>query len=237
MKAVFAAVLLTLFAAPAWADEAPPPTIDITAEAEVRVVPDLATVSASVVTDGATAQAAMAANAKKMAAARDALIAAGVDEADIQTSGLHLNPEYTYDPKEPGRPGRIANYKAVNSLDVRFKDLKKTGPTLDALVQAGMNQISGPGFSVADPDKALDAARKEAVKKAQSRAALYAEALGVKLKRVLSVTETMPGGGVPPPMPMMKMAMAEMAASADTSVAPGQMTLRVGVMLRYEISQ
>jgi uncharacterized protein YggE len=127
----------------------------------------------------------------------------------------------------------------MNSLDIRFKDIKKTGATLDALVNAGANQISGPSFSIDNPDALLDTARRAAVKKAQDRAHLYATALGTTIKRVISMTEGDTRGSMPPPMPMAKMAyeMAAAPAVADTSVAPGQLSLRASVTIRYELGE
>ena len=203
--------------------------LDVSATGEVTRVPDLAIISAGVQTLQPTATAAIEENATRMQRVRAALKGAGIDDKDIQTSSVGLNPEYQYDQNQPPR---LTGYRASNSVNVKFRDLKRTGAILDALVTEGANQISGPNLTIDKPESALDEARTKAIANGRARADLYARALGMRVVRLISVSE---GGGynVPPPMPMVMMARAE--GSADTKIDPGTQQLQVNVSMSFEL--
>jgi uncharacterized protein len=225
---VFASMIpTTLFAA----EVAPmPQTLNISATAEVRAVPDTAMISAGVVTQSPTAKAAMQANATRMGAVMDAIKAAGVEAKDIQTTGINLQPQYRY---AENQPPVVTSYQASNNVNVRIRKIDGIGPVMDALVAKGANQINGPTFTLANEEAALDQARKEAVARARKRADLYADAAGLRVKRILSISE---GGNMAQPMPMMRaMAMENKQAMADTPVAPGETSLSVTVNMMFEL--
>ncbi len=204
--------------------------LDISATGEVTRVPDVAIISTGVVTRAPTATGAIRQNAARMERVRSALRQAGVADKDIQTSSLSLNPEYHY---EQNKAPRLTGYQASNQVSVRFRDIGDTGKILDALVAEGANQISGPSLTIDKPEEALDEARLKAIANGRARADLYARALGMRVVRLLSVSE---GGGyaVPPPMPMY--ARAE-AASMDeqTKIDPGEQKVQVGVNMSFEL--
>jgi uncharacterized protein YggE len=135
--------------------------LDVVATGEVARTPDIATISAGVVTQSATPSAALSDNAARMAASIAALRRAGVADRDIQTSALSLSPQYRY---QENSPPVITGYQASNQVTVRFRDVKRAGPILDTLVAQGANQINGPTFSVDKPEPALDEARTRAVR-------------------------------------------------------------------------
>ena len=204
--------------------------LDINATGEVVRVPDLATISAGVVSRSPTASGAMRDAANRMARVRDALKRAGIADRDIQTSNISLSPNYTY---AKDQPPRISGYSASNQVTVRFRDLASTGSILDALVAEGANQISGPNLSIDKPEGALDEARAKAVAIARARAELYARSLGMRVVRVVSVSES-GGYAPPPPMPPMVM-MAERSQAADTRIDPGEQKLQVSVSMTFEL--
>jgi uncharacterized protein len=204
--------------------------LDVNATGEVTRVPDLAIISAGVQTLLPTATAAIEQNAARMERVRAALKRAGIEDKDIQTSSINLNPEYQYD---QNRPPRLTGYRATNTVNVRFRDLKRTGAILDALVAEGSNQISGPNLTIDKPESALDEARAKAIANGQARAGLYARALGMRVVRLLSVSES-GGYAMPPPMPMVQM-MAERSAGADTKIDPGTQQLQVSVSMSFEL--
>ncbi len=204
--------------------------LDVSATGEVTRVPDLATISAGVTTRAATAGAALQQAATRMARVRAALKRAGIEDRDIQTSNISLNPEYRY---VENQPPRIVGYSASNQLSVRFRDIANAGAILDALVAEGANQINGPTLSIDKPEAALDEARARAVASGRARAELYARALGLRVVRVVIVSESGGSYPVPPPMPMM-MARGE-AASADTKVDPGEQRLQVTLAMTFEL--
>ncbi|MFL6739166.1 MAG: SIMPL domain-containing protein [Sphingomicrobium sp.] len=204
--------------------------LDVSATGEVTRVPDLAIISAGVQTLKPTATAAIEENAARMERVRAALERAGIEDKDIQTSNLSLNPEYQYD---QNRPPRLTGYRASNTVNVKFRDLKRTGAILDALVAEGANQINGPSLTIDKPESALDEARTKAIANGRLRADLYARALGMHVVRLISVSEG-GGYGVPPPMPMVAM-MAERSADATSKIDPGTQQLQVSVSMSFEL--
>ncbi|HEY0270375.1 MAG TPA: SIMPL domain-containing protein [Sphingomonas sp.] len=218
-------------AGPARADPPAPAgtRLAIAATGEVTRQPDVATLGAGVVTQAASAAAALADNARRMAAATAALRRAGIADKDIRTATLSLQPRYRY---ADNQPPAITGYQASNQLSVTFHDIAKAGAILDTLVGQGVNQISGPDFAVEHPEAALDEARANAIHIAQARAQLYAKAAGLSVRRIVSISES--GTDMPqPPRPMVMM-MAR-AKSADTELAPGDQKLAVTVQVSFEL--
>jgi uncharacterized protein YggE len=203
--------------------------LEISATGEATRVPDIAIISAGVVTRGATAKAALQQNAARMERVRAALKRAGIADRDIQTANINLNPEYRY---VENQPPRLTGYSASNQLNVRFRDIASTGDILDALVAEGANQINGPSLSIDKPEQALDEARGKALTVGRARAELYARSLGMRVVRLLSVSETGREYGGPRPMVMMAEAR---AASADTKIDPGEQKLEVTLAMTYEL--
>lgn len=178
------------------------PALNLSAYGEVKVAPDMATLTFGVMTEAVAAQAAMADNARRMTEVFAALRRAGIEPRDIQTSGLNLSAQYDY---QPDQPPRLRGYQASNRVTVNILDLERVGTVADAVVAAGVNQIDGIGFGLRDPRAAEDQARVLAVRALQGKARLYAEALGVELGAIRSLNE---GGGYSPPPPMPVFAMA-----------------------------
>ena len=102
---------------------------------------------------------------------------------------------------------------------------------LDALVAQGANQIEGPNLSVGEPDAALDEARTDAVKRARARADLYARAAGLRVLRIVSITEAGQDAGGPGQPPML-MARA-MAMKADTPIVAGEKDITATLQVRF----
>lgn len=203
--------------------------LDVSAEGAVTRAPDIATISAGVVTQALTASAAMQENASRMSATVAALKATGVADRDIQTGSLSLSPQYRY---AENKAPEITGYQASNQVSVRFRDVKRAGKILDTLVAQGANQINGPVFSVEKADAAIDEARVAAIKTARARADLYAQAAGLKVKRILSISESQ--GYAPPPYPV-PMMMSARAEKADTAIEPGEQKLSVNVSVSFEL--
>ena len=206
--------------------------LDISATGEVTRVPDLAIISAGVQTLQPTATGAIEENANRMERVRAALKRAGIADKDIQTSAINLNPEYRY---VENQPPRLTGYRATNSVNIKFRDLKRTGAILDALVAEGANQINGPSLTIDKPDEAYDEARANAIKVGRARAELYARALGKRVVRLLSVSES-GGYRMPPPMPYAaEAAQVGMARSAKTEIDPGTQQLEVSLAMSFEL--
>lgn len=225
------AVLLLAAAVPAAAQEVRPiagTRLDVVANGEVTRVPDIVRINAGVVTQAPTATDAIRQNAERMERVRSALRSAGIADRDIQTSTLNLNPNYRY---AENQPPQLIGYQATNEVNVRFRDIARTGAILDALVAQGANQINGPTLGIDRPETALDEARTAAVAQARARADLYARTLGMRVVRVLSVSEA-GAGAMPPPRPMARGMVANQAA---TEIVPGEQTLTVALTVSFEL--
>lgn len=224
-----------VLAVPAMAHDAAdgPGQISVSATGNSYQAPDLATVSAGVVTQAPTAQDAMSANAAQMSAIFDALKSAGIQRRHIQTSQLSLNPQYDY--KQNRNQPRITGYEARNTVSARSEDLSQVGPMIDALVTAGANNINGVNFGIKDSVAAKSDARKSAIEEARRKAGEMAAASGVSLGRILSVSESTHGAR---PMPqMMGRAMAMESMDVATPISGGEQTLSVTVNMVFEISE
>ena len=207
-----------------------PTQFALSADGEVSVTPDIVTLQLGVNVTGRTAAEALKANAQKMTAAIAALKAAGVAAKDIQTSRLSLGAQYAY---EQGQAPRLTGYQASNSVSAVIRDTVKAGAVVDAVTAAGANEISGVSFDIADRHAAEDQARRAAVKALQAKAALYAEATGLHILRLASLSEG--GGEVFQPQPVMLKAMAMRAESAPTPLEAGDLRVRISISGVYEL--
>ena len=203
--------------------------VDISATGSVSRVPDLAIISAGVMTRSTTASGAIADNAARMERVRAALRRAGIADRDIQTSAINLNPDYRY---QDNQPPVLTGYQASNTVSVKFRDIRNAGAILDALVAQGANQINGPSLTIDKPEAAYDEARTKALAVGRARAERYARSLGMRVVRLLSVSES---GGYRPPMPMAMMAQAERSSDAKTSIDPGTQDLEVSLAMSFEL--
>lgn len=208
------------------------PSLNLSAYGEAKTAPDMAVINFGVMTEAATAAEAMSQNSARMTEVLAALRRAGVEERNIQTSGLNLQPQYDY---RENQPPRLRSYQAINRVTVKLYQLDRVGRTADAVVAAGVNQIDGISFGLRDPQAAEDQARRAAVQALQAKARLYAEALGQPLGQLRSLTEG--GGYVPRPMPMYARAEAITVTGSDNSVAPGELTVRIDITGVYDLGR
>lgn len=216
----------------------PETTLTINAEAKINVAPDIAYISAGVTEERATASEAMAAQAAAMNGVFSALEKAGIAAKDMQTSGLSLYPRYDYlevtqrDGSVRGEQ-KLAGYVASNNITARVRKLDTLGATIDSLVKAGGNTFSGVTFAL-DNDKDLkNQARTQAMKEALAKAELYANAAGLKVARIVTISEGYEYS--PQPVMMARAEMAMMDASAPTPVAAGEVGVTASVSVLFEL--
>lgn len=205
-------------------------TLDVAATGEVHVTPDMATISLGVSNTAPTAAEAMQATNAAMARVVGAVRAAGVDERQIQTSAIDLAPQYVY---AQNQPPKLTGYQATNQVSVSVLDLARLGPVADAVVAAGATNIGSISFGLQSRVSAENAARLAAVKALDDKAALYADAAGYHIKRLVSLAEG--SSATPsPPVPLMRFAAAE--AAPATPVETGQLTVTIEVSGEFELT-
>ena len=207
------------------------PVIELSVYESVDAEPDLVTLGAGVTSDAPTAVEAMRLNAVEMRRVIERILALGIDEEDVQTTGINLNARYDYD--RDTQRNVFRGYQASNRVSVKLREVEKTGTVLDALVAAGATDLNGPSFSIEDDAEAKDEARASAVKRAQMRAEAYAALYGYSGVRVLAISEAIQGH-MPGQQPQMRM-MAADAAAESTPVQPGMVSTGVNVTIKYEM--
>lgn len=225
--------------------------LSLSAEGESKRVPDVATFSAGVVTQAQTAAEALRSNSVQMDRVIAALKQAGIQARDIQTSSINLNPRY-FNPerdaqllaRQTGQPyvppddssRRIVGYDARNTVQVKVRDLSKMGRVIDTLAAVGANEINGPNFTLDEQDSALDEARAAAIAKGRARAELYARAAGMRVARILSISES---GGYYPVRQIMvtgsRVGAAAPPPPPPAPVEPGELSLGVNVSMQFEL--
>ncbi len=229
-----AAAVIGLLAAisPAFAEGGKMPRIiSLSGHGEVRATPDIAYVTSGVVTQGATAADALAANTKAMTDLFAALKDSGIEDRDVQTSNFSVQPRYDF---SNNQAPKMVGYDVSNNVTVTLRKVDTLGALLDRMVQSGSNQISGISFDVSKPDDAMDEARKLATEDATRKAKVYAKAMGIELGNVMQVSE---GSAAQPPMPMVRSTMMKADAAPPVPMAAGEQTLAVDVNVIWEIKQ
>jgi uncharacterized protein YggE len=222
-------------------DDEQRPTISVTGNGKVSAAPDVAEINLGVVTQAPTARDALRANNEAMGRLIGLLKERGVAAKDIQTTNINVSPQYSQPQPVPGRPQaaeafvpKIVGYNVNNTVQITARNLEKLGELLDAVVQAGANQMNGISFRIDQPEKLLDQARKSAVADARRKAQMMADEAGVVLGRPLQISEA---GGGPPPRPMYAGRMMMAAAAEAVPVAGGEQELSVSVSVVYELKE
>jgi uncharacterized protein YggE len=215
-------------------------SMQITGHGEIMAAPDTAYVTSGVTSQGTTAKEALDANTADMSKLIETLKAAGIESADIQTSGFSVSPNYVYSDSRDANgyqlPPKIVGYTVSNGVTVHIRDLAALGAVLDQAVTVGANTNSGITFAVEDPTELYNEARKAAFADAKSKADLYADAAGVELGALALISEQT--GYNNPPQPYMFKAEAAMAS--DRGIVPvevGQLTFTIDVNVNWDLEQ
>jgi len=206
-----------------------PPSISASAIGDTRIVPDRATVSVAVESQGETAAKAGSDNAARQARVIDAVKAAGVAAAQIRTSGYNVFPEYA---QSSGKGPRISGYRAHNTVQVEVRDIDAVGKIIDAALGAGATNIGGVSLFASTTDAARKDALQKAVAKARAEAEAVAAAAGGSLGSLIELA--IEPFGAPQPL-MRQQAMAgALAASAATPIETGEIVVQAMVRVRWQ---
>lgn len=211
---------------------AQPHTMSVNGSAQVMLSPDIAYISIGVHTEAPEATAAVSNNNSLSKAVMDALAAQGIEAKDIRTTNFNIYPMDQYNPNTGEKIGSV--FSVDNTVHVTMRDLTKIGATLDAAIAAGANSVYGISFDVENKDAALAEARVKAVENARSQAEQLAQAAGVTLGDITSISyynsspspvyydnKGVGGAGYP--------------AAASVPISGGQLTITVDVNVSYEI--
>lgn len=229
IAALVVACLTALASYPVHADT--PPSITVEGYGEAQGKPDIATVTLGIVTQGKTSAEAMESNARTAAALLSQLRERGLADRDLMTIGLNLSPDYAQD-KDRNGAAKIVGYRAINRLAVRLRDVTKIGAVLDLATTAGVNDIDGPVFGIADPQGLQDEARKKAAADARRVAELLAQSMGVKLGAIREIIDNSVPRATPQPR-MLRGAPAMMSAAPP--IEGGELTASSRVTVTFDL--
>ncbi len=218
------------------ASDDPPPRILVTGEGSVDIAPDMAVLSLVVMREAPSAREAVTANSNAMKKVLGAMGELGIDERDLQTSGFSIQPRYSRPPRQGAgsEAPRLVAYTVRNSLTVRVRDIAKVGEVLDTSVTLGVNEGGNILFTNDDASAAIAEARVKAVEDAMARGRTLARAAGVKVGRVLEISEQ---NFTPRPVPMARSMMVADSFAESVPVAAGENTYKVMVNLTLAIEQ
>ncbi len=203
--------------------------ITVNSEGSVKVAPDAVRLNATVSVVSGSNKSALAEAATAASAVRAALKTALVDSKDIASQSVTVYPEYNYT-QDKGQS--LVGYRAAQSFVITIRNAKSAGAIVDAVVAAGGDslQVNGVTPFIVDTTKATLSARTDAVKKAKAKAASYASLLGVKLGKVIYLTEnSSPTNYVP------MLAMAKSADTGATEIDLGQQDVSVGISVQWAL--
>jgi uncharacterized protein YggE len=187
------------------------------------------------VTGAGSVDIALTANSAAMTKVLAAMTTLGIAKRDLQTSSFNIQPRYTSPPRQSSGAAeapKLVGYTVRNALTVRVRDISRVGEVLDTSVTLGVNDGGGIQFTNDDPSAAITQARTEAMQEALSKAETLAKAAGVRIGKVLEISEQQYNSR---PMPMARMAMDYKAESVP--IAAGENSYKVTVNVTLAIKQ
>ena len=216
-------------------------TINVEGEAELFVVPDVATFNFSVEAEGADVAAAQTQSTETMNAIMAYLEEAGVEERDIKTTGYNAYPRYSYVDCTPFAPCErdrtLEAYVVSQNVTVKVRDTDQAGTLIGGVGERGADNLSGLRFEVDDMDALEEEARLAAIADAKEEAKRLAKELDVRLGDILNFSDGS-GGYYPEPYMARTMEMADFAmeeAKIAPSIAVGENQVRATVVITYEL--
>lgn len=200
--------------------------VTVVGAGQVQGTPDTLTANVSIEATAPDVTTAMNQTSDRTRAVIDALVNnAKVDRKDISTTTVNLQPQYGSDSSV------IVGYRASNSVSVKIRNLGSASQTLALIVSTGgdATRINSVNYSIDDDSQLVKDARARAFEDAKARAEQYAHLSGLKLGKVISISEA--GGATPPtPTPMPR------AAMQAVPVEPGQQTVSFSVTVIWELT-
>lgn len=207
--------------------------ITVTGTAKISATPDVAVLSIGIVSEGATVNLAQKGTTEKMNSIVNALKNDfKVEAKDIRTDNFSVNPKYDWNNGKQN----IVGYTVNQFVSVKVRNFDNTGNILAKATELGANNVSGPIFSIDDPEKAKAEARTQAIAQAKEKAQVLADQVGIKLGRLVNFYEggletanfTSGMGGGP-------VSMMDSAVKVAPSIEPGTQDIQLTVNLSYEI--
>jgi uncharacterized protein YggE len=207
-------------------------TISLAATGTIKTAPDMVEIAAGVTSEASSARAALDKNSEAMTKVVEALKSEGLEAKDIQTANFSVTPVYEQRPHDRpnGKPPSVVGYRVTNQVRITLRDTAKLGAILDKVVSLGANQIDSIEFGIEEPEALKDEARKLALKTVTDNAKLYAEAAGIELGPILSITEEESSY-----QPRYAGAAARMEMAKDVPIEAGTAAVEVRLRVAWEL--
>jgi len=205
-------------------------TVSVQGTGTVQGVPDRMTATFGVHATRGSVQDALDAVAHDAQRVVSALRHSGVDDADMRTTDLELDPRYTNN-------GRRDGYDASETVTATFHDLSTAGRHIAATVASAGNAatVNGLSFDLSSDTKLLALARSAAFADAKARAQQYAELSGRSLGSVRHVSESIVSPSDQPQL-YKGAALAAGGAAAPVPIQAGQQPVTVMVTVVWQLS-
>ena len=223
-----ACLVVFCLATPVLADD-PRPSLHVTGEGVVTAAPDMAEITLGVTHEARRADAAMEAVSEDVTRILAALSRLGISPVDLQTNRVSLNPVWDQTNYSSGGGRRIIGFVASNTVRARIRDLGELGSIMNEVIDVGANNFNGLRFGLQSPAPVQSQARQAAVRDAVAKARELAEAAGVTLGPIRTIQDH----GTPRAETM---EMAAVARSSPVPIAPGELTMRAGVTIVFDIA-
>jgi hypothetical protein len=207
-----------------------PSSIRVTADARVSAKPDRVQIDLGVQTQAPLSQDAASANARQLEATLAAVRKAAGPTAQLRTVSYSLSPNYQY--HVSGGEPTIVGYTALNVVEVQLDDLARIGDVIDAATHAGANRVQGIQFTLRDQDAVRAEALRQAATRARAEAEVLAQALSLRVLRVLTVEESSPT--IVPLRTHVMAARATAGVDVATPVEAGTLDVSANVTLTLE---
>jgi len=209
------------------AQNTPQPSVDVTGEGIVHVVPDQVTINVRVENNGKNAKELKQLNDRTVNDVLATIKRMGIDDKDVRTEYIRLDKNYDYNTK-------TYSFAANQAISIKVKDLSKYEPLMNALLESGINRIDGIAFSSSNQDALESQARKKAVENAQIKAKEYAAVLNQSIGKAISISEFSQQSG---PQPMYKvMAMESDMGGGQQTIAPGEIEIKMRVNVSFVLN-
>ena len=205
-------------------------TFDVDGEGKVTAIPDTAEINLGIQVNKSTVEAAQKEANEKINKINDELKKLGIEEKYIKTINYSLYPEYDY------RAGqKIVGYNINITLKIKVKDFDKINQVIDTATSLGTNQIGNLSFTIDDEklEELKMEARKQAIEKAKKKAKEIANAGGLRLGRIVNISESTPSDSYPTPL-LRETGIGGTAEEQKTEIQPGESEITISVVLSYE---
>jgi uncharacterized protein YggE len=202
------------------------PQITVSGEGKIKVIPDQATISATVETKGNNAKEVKQKNDEQIDAVLKLIKKMNLAPADYRTQRVALNPQYDYEKKK-------TTYNATQTIEIIVRDLNKYDELMEGLVSQGINRIDNVVFQSSKLAQYESDARKLAMKEAKHKAEDYVSVLGQKIGRAMTISDNTQSYTPQPVYARMKTMAMESDSAQKETLAVGEITITANVSVNF----